>query len=213
MYGIRYNKFVADGDSSVYKKILDSRPYKNLTVQKIECRNHLLRNFINKLKDLTTQKSAGKLENRRLLGKNLLRIRKGIITAIRYRKLKNHSIYCLKSDILNSINHVFGKHLKCDKYFCNKPEEPNYMDNIAATDNNFYINIMTHLNYLAKHSKSLIEDMDSNVVESFNSVIAKLIGGKRINFALRRSYTGRCALATVTKNTKRPMYIHYISIY
>lgn len=35
MYGIRYNKFIADGDSSVYKKILDSRPYKNLTVQKL----------------------------------------------------------------------------------------------------------------------------------------------------------------------------------
>jgi hypothetical protein len=38
MYGIRYNKFIADGDSSVYKKILEARPYKNLTVEKVECR-------------------------------------------------------------------------------------------------------------------------------------------------------------------------------
>lgn len=56
MYGIRYQKLIADGDSSVYKKILEAKPYKNLTVQKIECRNHLLRNFCNKLRDITTKK-------------------------------------------------------------------------------------------------------------------------------------------------------------
>lgn len=44
IYGLRYHKLIADGDSSVYKKILDARPYKNITVEKVECRNHLLRN-------------------------------------------------------------------------------------------------------------------------------------------------------------------------
>jgi len=45
VHGIRYHKFIADVDSNAYKRILDSRPYKNLTVQKVECRNHLLRNI------------------------------------------------------------------------------------------------------------------------------------------------------------------------
>lgn len=69
MYGIRYKNLIADGDSSVYTKILHARPYKNLTVQKIECCNHLLRNFCNKLKDMTTKKPAGLLMHRKLLSK------------------------------------------------------------------------------------------------------------------------------------------------
>lgn len=32
MYGVRYHKLIADGDASVYKKILDARPNKN-TIQ------------------------------------------------------------------------------------------------------------------------------------------------------------------------------------
>jgi len=59
IYGLRYHKLIADGDSSVYKKILDARPYKNITVEKVECRNHLLRNVCNKLRKLTTKKQLG----------------------------------------------------------------------------------------------------------------------------------------------------------
>lgn len=59
MYGIRYHKLIADGDSNVYKKILESRLYKNLTIEKLECRNHLLRNLCNKLKEMTTKPQLG----------------------------------------------------------------------------------------------------------------------------------------------------------
>lgn len=86
MYSIRYNKLIADGDSNVYKKILETRPYKNLTVEKVECRNHLLGNLCNKLKKMTTKPQSGKLEHRKLLSENILRIRKGIVSAILYRK-------------------------------------------------------------------------------------------------------------------------------
>lgn len=82
MYGIRYHKLIADGDSSVYKHILEARPYKNRTVEKIECKNHLLRNFCKKMREIATKKQAGKLENRKLLQNNILRLRKGIISAI-----------------------------------------------------------------------------------------------------------------------------------
>lgn len=44
MYGLRFTKFIADGDSIVHKKILESFPYRT-PVEKIECRNHLMRNF------------------------------------------------------------------------------------------------------------------------------------------------------------------------
>lgn len=50
LYGIKYHRMIVDGDSSTYKKLLESRPYNNITVEKVECRNHLLRNYTNKLK-------------------------------------------------------------------------------------------------------------------------------------------------------------------
>lgn len=64
LYGVRYAKFIGDGDSNVYKKMLEQRPYKDLTVQKVECRNHLYRNFCNKLRDIAkNRKYRGELRN------------------------------------------------------------------------------------------------------------------------------------------------------
>lgn len=62
----------------------------------------------------------------------------------------------------------------------------------------FIDSVMQPVRYLARHTSSLILNVDSNIVESFNSIFAKLIGGKRINFVLKGSYAGRCAIATVT---------------
>lgn len=50
MYGLIYLKLVGDGDSSVHKKLIESRPYGPTLVQKVECKNHLLRNFCAKVR-------------------------------------------------------------------------------------------------------------------------------------------------------------------
>ncbi|XP_022904610.2 uncharacterized protein [Onthophagus taurus] len=52
MYGLKYLKLVGDGDSSVHRKFLAIKPYGSKLVQKIECRNHLLRNFCKKINEL-----------------------------------------------------------------------------------------------------------------------------------------------------------------
>lgn len=60
MYGAKYAKMISDGDSDVYKLVLDSRPYNDITEEKIVCKNHLLRNVCNKLRDVvrnTTEKT------------------------------------------------------------------------------------------------------------------------------------------------------------
>lgn len=65
MYGLIYNRVIADGDSNCYKRILDAHPYKHIVVknrvQKIECKNHLLRNYSRKIRDLAKDKSSGPL--------------------------------------------------------------------------------------------------------------------------------------------------------
>lgn len=152
------------------------------------------------------KKQAEKLNNRKLLQNNILRLRKGIVSAIQYRSQNKHNEDDLRNDILNSIDHVFGQHDKCAAYFRNKINDINYLEQIKATDSSFYSNIMQPLRYLARHSRRLLENVDSNVVESLNSIIAKVIGGKIINFAMTRSYQSRVSAATVIKNTKRPLY-------
>lgn len=52
MHGLMYRRLVGDGDSSVHRKLLETKPYGNILVEKIECRNHLLRNMCSKLRDL-----------------------------------------------------------------------------------------------------------------------------------------------------------------
>lgn len=59
--------------------------------------------------------------------------------------------------------------------------------------------------FLANHSNSLMYDVDNNRVEQFNSVIWKFIGGKRINYCLRRSYRGRVYGAVLSYNSKKPI--------
>lgn len=65
MHGMIYRTIIADGDSSVYQTIVDSRPYREqmVTVKKIECTNHLLRNLCKKLRivaETTQQKMQRK---------------------------------------------------------------------------------------------------------------------------------------------------------
>lgn len=53
MHGLKYYALIGDGDSSVYRKILEARPYgRALIVIKLECRNHILRNFRGRLRKI-----------------------------------------------------------------------------------------------------------------------------------------------------------------
>ncbi|XP_063216740.1 uncharacterized protein LOC134527744 isoform X1 [Bacillus rossius redtenbacheri] len=211
LYNVKYSKMIADGDSSCYKKILEARPYANLTVEKIECRNHLLRNYCTKLRNLSEQHRIGSSSQRKLLLQKILKLRRAVTEAVKHRKSEEMSlrekIALLQADILNGPSHVFGDHSKCCQYFCSGPKEgeKNIVPELKMSE--LYEHIMKAVKYLAYNSRSLIHDVDSNVVKQFNSIIAKIVGGKRINYALKRSYQGRCSAAVVSHNTKKPHYV------
>ena len=71
MYNIKYGKLIADGDSRTYKKILEAKPYNDLTVEKIECTNHLLRNFSNKIYQIVQDIRVDRQINTKIVGKTL----------------------------------------------------------------------------------------------------------------------------------------------
>lgn len=204
LYGVRYKKFIADGDSSVFNKLIELKPYKNLIIEKIECRNHLFRNFNTKLSDFLKDTKFN-LSSRKLVRKNEKRFVGAIRKAVSYRKEMDASfedqIQLLQNDIENSPYHILGDHSKCDSYFCtgNKPQEVNHVPSMIL-DGSFQ-RLQDIIRRLKINSKSLIYDLDSNIVEQFNSIIAKFIGGKRINFSSGISYTTRCHNAVVQHNT------------
>lgn len=48
-----------------------------------------------------------------------------------------------------------------------------------------WINIIAATNLVTYHANSLIHNDNSNCVEDYNSIVAKYVGGKRINFSFR----------------------------
>lgn len=55
---------------------------------------------------------------------------------------------------------------------------------------------------LTNNADSLIENVDNNPCEQFNSLINKHIGGKRINFTQSHNYQTRIEAAVVAFNSK-----------
>ncbi|CAG4936655.1 unnamed protein product [Colias eurytheme] len=209
MYNLIYGKLISDGDASTYSKILRARPYSDFTVEKIECRNHILRNFCNKLQALVTDTKYN-IKHRKVITKTaILRTRSTICKLIKKHK-SNSDVQLLFEDLLISHLHGFGDHTKCKSYFCN---------NIGKTylPNDFILSplwqrICFVVQNVAGHARSLIYDVDSNVVERFHSLVAKLVGGKRINFSLKNSYETRCRAAAVAFNEKKTISKLYKSI-
>lgn len=113
--GLIYNTLIADGDASTYKNILESRPYPDtaygldIPVQKIECTNHLLRNYNGRNLQLQKDTSVPLSERKLLTGERLTRLRTAIRSAIKCRKLEDGTmsdkIKKTQEYILNSPRH------------------------------------------------------------------------------------------------------------
>lgn len=83
-----------DGDCSVSKRLAETRPYgPNFTIEKIECRNHLLRNYGTKLA-MVGKNTKYPIHLRKHILNNAKRFRSAITKAIDYRnELKQQSKY------------------------------------------------------------------------------------------------------------------------
>ena len=129
MHGLKYTRLIADGDSSTYKAILEAAPYGNQVVQKIECRNHILRNYSGHLREIAQRKRSTPLPTamRNLILQSSMRLRFGVATAIKARAAEQSvslrsKTENLAKDIRNGPNHVFGQHDSCASYFCTGPK-------------------------------------------------------------------------------------------
>lgn len=164
-HGLIYSKMVSDGDSSTYAKILEARPYPDITVEKIECKNHLMRNFCNKLQALTSDTKYLPKDRKKITKKSIMTMRAVIIKAIKKHK-NNSDVHLLFEDILLCHLHAFGDHSKCRRYFCT------HIGDCEGLQTDFYLSaVWQRINFIvqgiAAHSRSLIHDVDNNAVENF----------------------------------------------
>ena len=191
--GLVYSPLIGDGDSSVYKKIIDVDPYKRqIRVKKIECTNHLMRNFGNKMKAIVKMTTPGPL--RQAVESSIRRIRTDVVKAAKFRYNQNVSIEektkNLYDDIQNVPSHVFGEHKEWArlKYFCDGKNKENQRNIVPELMNiGVYQDVKEILRTLLAHAESLLYNTNNNAVESLNAIIAKYIGRKRLNFAERGS--------------------------
>ncbi|XP_049822122.1 uncharacterized protein LOC126265272 [Aethina tumida] len=68
MHGLKYLKFIADGDSSVFKNIKEKVPYGHEVV-KIECMNHVLKNFSKNLYKIKKDSQGVPVDARKMIQK------------------------------------------------------------------------------------------------------------------------------------------------
>ena len=90
-YNIIYGRIIAVGDAATYAKNLAHNPYPNHTIQKIECRNHLLRNMCIKLRAVTKETKYPLDYRKTLLEIKIMSIRKVVVTSIQRYKLKKRN--------------------------------------------------------------------------------------------------------------------------
>ncbi|KAL0894185.1 hypothetical protein ABMA27_014210 [Loxostege sticticalis] len=219
MHNLIYGRMIADGDSATYSKILQNNPYKNITVQKIECRNHILRNMCNKLVQLKTDTRFPLNDRKNITQDKVMQIRRSIRRAIDHHKSNSESenrahIEPLYNDIMRAHSHAFGDHSRCKPYFCSKTTTAQIAEHEKSVNKHFFSSslwtrICFIISSVASHAPSLINDVDSNSVERYNSIVAKLVGGKRINYSLKGSYQNRCNAAVISFNTKKTLSLTY----
>ena len=197
-HNLIYKYLIADGDSSMHQKIIDHKVYEQFgfEVVKIECTNHLFRNLGTKYEKASYQDlsgvviATGILKFREMVKNRALRFRKKVIEmAANVKDLDLSAVgkeRMLQDQITNHLtNHVFGDHRMCQRNNipCEgaKKNEVNYAE--LLRDTVMYQKLEEAAAYIGRNSGSLIFGETNNIVECANSIIAKTLGGKRVNWA------------------------------
>ena len=125
VHGIRYTRFIGDGDSSVHTTLLQGVPVWGHAIRKLECANHACKCYRGALEKLVQ-------ENHSYKGKGglTLQMRKRLVSAarcaIRMRSAepdRKKAVKLLQSDLVNGPKHCFGLHHACSPDFCSTARE------------------------------------------------------------------------------------------
>lgn len=191
MHGIRYKFFIGDGDSSVHARLFQNVSY-GRSIQKLECANHVVKNYTGHLHKLAADKSFPP-EGRKLLKQSIPRLTAAARGAIRQCADKEETVDELIRDLRNGPHHVFGQHAECREYFCSKTDSTEHFDILMKSK--LFDEVTALVNRLVLKAPRLIKNKTSNAAEFYMSLLAKYNAGKRINFSQRGSFQRRSYIA------------------
>ncbi|CAH0730327.1 unnamed protein product, partial [Brenthis ino] len=119
-------------------------------------------------------------------------------------KTKNDSIPLLHDNIANSLAHAYGIHRMGKSHYCDK--EQNDKNDLPKIQNStFLFRMNAIICTVAAKSRTLIENVDTNAVERFNSVVAKFVGELERRRSLKRKIN-------MTHPTKKYRKIHVTNL-
>lgn len=203
-FPLLYAWYIADGDSNV-EALLNAITCYRTPPKKIRCKNHAVR-CAGKMYQTAVESFKDRNVIEPALKKHLIGIIPKVKAAWHYKINEAASeqprpadaVPKLKTALVNVVKHYCGDHSGCGNK-CNKKE----------VESDVAVNPLVLSKLIAEVEKSLcniadtlIEGKDNNIVEQFNSIVAKFVGGKRINYALGHSYTYRYHAACVHHNEK-----------
>ncbi|GFW74484.1 uncharacterized protein TNCV_2413831 [Trichonephila clavipes] len=68
LHNLRYTQYLGDGDSKAYKAVLESKLYKDVNIEKLECVGHVEKRMGTRLRALKLKLKGKKLEDKKSLG-------------------------------------------------------------------------------------------------------------------------------------------------
>ncbi len=124
MHGIRYLRFVGDGDSSVYPSLFEGVPEYGVDIKKIECANHACKCYRGSLEKLVVENTSYKGKDGLTL-KMRKRLTSAARCAIKMRSVDGcrNAVHQLEEDLINGPRHCFGYHDKCSPDYCKVASE------------------------------------------------------------------------------------------
>ena len=125
VHGVRYIRFIGDGDSSVYPTLLQNVPVWGHAIQKLECANHACKCYRAALEKLAQENPAYKGRGG-LTEKMRRRLTSAARCAIKMRSKENDinkAQKLLEKDLINGPFHCFGHHSRCSPDFCSTAKD------------------------------------------------------------------------------------------
>ena len=120
VHGVRYIRFVGDGDSSVYPTLIQNVPGWGRYIKKMECANHCCKCYQSALEELVQEKPQYK-RNGGLPEKMRRRLTGAARCAIKMRSQEANvagAVKKLERDLQNEPFHCYGQHTNCSPDFC-----------------------------------------------------------------------------------------------
>ncbi|KAK3913359.1 hypothetical protein KUF71_022827, partial [Frankliniella fusca] len=212
-HGLLYRYYIGDGDASVMSGIREKVSYGRL-VQKVECANHVTRNFCDKVRALCNN-TAMPLDERKVLhgkapGDTIERVdrlvtgARGALEAAgalqrasgdRWRPSAG-AVQQLSEDFRNLPYHVLGCHDKCDTRYCKRKDrgEPVLVGD-AGSILTAIVKLVT--DKLVAKVSSLVFNENTDDCERYMGMVAKMTGGKRVDYSMSGSYQFRATAAAL----------------